>query len=90
MGQPLTLDEVGVAPEDAAQVIYDLRRKVEALEDQPNGWMIAHHRAAGSSTLHFGPFVTMGDVEKWMRDVGEPNRVSGLIIPLYRTVDWSR
>lgn len=26
--QKLTLDEVGVAPEDAAQVIYDLRRQL--------------------------------------------------------------
>lgn len=25
MGQPLTLDEVGVEPDSAAQVIYDLR-----------------------------------------------------------------
>lgn len=27
MGKKLTLDEVGVAPEHAAQVIYDLRRE---------------------------------------------------------------
>jgi hypothetical protein len=27
MGQPLTLDEVGVSEQDAAQVIYDLRRQ---------------------------------------------------------------
>jgi len=29
----LTLDEVGVAPEDAAQVIYDLRRRIRNAEE---------------------------------------------------------
>lgn len=28
MGQPLTLDEIGVSEADAAQVIYDLRRQL--------------------------------------------------------------
>lgn len=29
MGQPLTFEEVGVTPEEAPQLIYDLRRRIE-------------------------------------------------------------
>ena len=31
--QPLTLDELSVAPTDAAQIIYDLRREVQGLRE---------------------------------------------------------
>lgn len=38
MGDKLTLDEVGVPPEDAAQVIYDLRRVVQAFREGSKNW----------------------------------------------------
>lgn len=41
MGQPLTLDEVGVSEEDAARVIYELRQdraKLRTLLQETHGW----------------------------------------------------
>lgn len=57
---------------------------------EPDGYVIVHHRAAGSSTLYFGPFITQEEAFAWMDDVGDKERVNGMLIPLYLTVDWRR
>lgn len=52
MGQPLTLDEVGVTEVDAAQTIYDLRRELNIVKSKlgsvlsGNGGDPTHHRKA--------------------------------------------
>lgn len=52
----------------------------------PDGWMLTHHRAVGGS-CHFGPFTTREEAHAW----AEKNpQVKGVLIPLYRTVDWNR
>jgi len=56
-------------------------------EDPPAGYMIVHHRAAGSSSLYFGPFAGKAEIKDWA--AAHPD-VTGAIVPLYRTVDWSR
>lgn len=48
MGEPLTLDEVAVAPEDAAQVIYDLRREYNQLRAEMVRW---HDRAEAAEKV---------------------------------------
>jgi len=56
----------------------------------PDGWMVVHHRASGSTTCHFGPFPTLVGAMMWWKEEGEPKGVSPSFIPLYLDVDWSR
>lgn len=56
--------------------------RLEALE--ADGWMVVHHRAY--DTCHFGPFSTPAEAWEWCL----ANEVGTSLVPLYRTVDWSR
>lgn len=54
--------------------------------DDADGFMIVHHRAVGPS-CYFGPFETVEEAQDFVRDNPQ---VSGLIIPMYLSVDWNR
>jgi hypothetical protein len=57
------------------------------LEDEPEAWIGVKHRAFQSSTLYFGPFSSPEELNEWAKYQG----VTGLmIVPVYKTVDWSR
>ena len=53
-----------------------------------SGFIIMHYRAG--DVLTFGPFANLAEVDKWVEEVGNPNRVNGVVVPCYRDVDWSR
>ncbi len=55
---------------------------------EPHGWMIRHSRA--TDTMYFGPFGTIDEAQDWIGEVGRPEGVRGILLPLYRDVDWSR
>lgn len=78
------------AEEEAKPLDDDFVAFLEERYGHPHGWMIEHHRAAGSSTCRFGPFASMREADDWWREVGRAERVNPVFIPLYRDVDWSR
>lgn len=49
-----------------------------------DGFAVIHHRA-WSPTCYFGPFATLEEAILWVGENGV-----GHIVPLYRTIDWSR
>ena len=44
------------------------------------GWVIAHTR--GTDVVYFGPFATLPEADRWMREVGADRGVAGGYIPL--------
>ena len=73
MGEPLTLDEVGVTEEDAAQVIYDLRRSVKVLEDR-----LLHATAIAEAGLSILRRITdSGDISFTGRAAQDFQRIKG-------------
>ena len=52
---------------------------------EPDGWMVAHHRA--TDVLHFGPFSSVESARLWL---GDHPDVRGVLVPLYLDVDWRR
>ncbi len=51
----------------------------------PDGYAIQHMRYDDS--VYFGPFATFEELHKWLEDHCD---VHGVIIPLYKTVNWAR
>lgn len=59
---------------------------IEALDGPlPDGFAIEHARA--TDTLNFGPFANTAEVRAFLK--AHPD-VRGTVVPLYKTVDWSR
>lgn len=54
-------------------------------EDEGTSYALAHHRAG--STMYFGPFDTIEELAEWSTEHPE---VRGVVLRLYRTVDWNR
>lgn len=54
-----------------------------------DGFIIIHHRASGSSSLYFGPFASVEEARAWVLE-NDAKGVSGYIVPVYKSVDWSR
>jgi len=88
--QPLGWEVDVVAPEQA-WAEYDAGEHYGSgfarVDDEPAGWFITHHRAAGSSSLHFGPFGSKAAAAIWL---SQHPMVHGTMTPIYLTLDWSR
>ena len=68
-------------------VLAELARQAdEKYGDEPAGWFIEHHRAAGSPTCRWGPFSTIKEAQQWAQARG----VDGGIVPLFKSVNWDR
>jgi hypothetical protein len=60
----------------------------EAIYGNPDGFVLVHARASGSSTCYFGPFASREELDAWVDE--HPEVRGGSVVAMYKTVDWRR